>query len=204
MIDESFAQVESEILTPMDPISHFGLFVREGFFEKSTSENIIAAMCSSEGVPATLYGRTESDSIDNNVRRSLRCELSPEVVSVVKNKLIEVTPEIEDHFSVKLCECEDPQFLRYRTGDFFVAHQDGNTGMLALDQENRRISVVIFLSPSDTHWGGKLVFHDYRSQKRFAFSTHNPGTVVAFRSETTHEVTPIISGERFSIAGWYR
>jgi len=30
------------------------------------------------------------------------------------------------------------------------------------------------------------------------------GTLVAFPSETTHEVTPVTSGERFSIASWYK
>jgi predicted 2-oxoglutarate/Fe(II)-dependent dioxygenase YbiX len=31
-----------------------------------------------------------------------------------------------------------------------------------------------------------------------------PGTLVAFRSETTHEVTPVTHGERYTIASWYR
>ena len=35
-------------------------------------------------------------------------------------------------------------------------------------------------------------------------SDKEPGTLVAFRSETTHEVTPVTHGERFSIASWYR
>ena len=167
-------------------------------------EDIVTAMCSSESGPATLYGRTESSTIDNNIRRSLKCELSPTIASLVKKRLHESISEIEKYFSVKLNECEEPQFLHYRVGDFFVAHQDGNTGMLRLDQESRRVSVVIFLSSGDAHRGGDLVFHDYREQRRFAFSIEKAGTLVAFPSETTHEVTPVISGERFSIACWYR
>ena len=31
-----------------------------------------------------------------------------------------------------------------------------------------------------------------------------PGTLVAFRSETTHEVTPVTHGERYSIVSWFR
>jgi SM-20-related protein len=31
-----------------------------------------------------------------------------------------------------------------------------------------------------------------------------PGILVAFRSETTHEVTPVTHGERLSIVSWYR
>ena len=112
--------------------------------------------------------------------------------------------EIEKHFLLKINECENPQFLRYRVGDFFVAHQDGNTGLLRLDQESRRVSVVIFLSHSHAHRGGELVFHDYRDQRSFAFSLEKPGTLIAFPAEITHEVTPVIIGERFSIACWYR
>jgi SM-20-related protein len=195
---------QHQIVTPLDSISHFSLLVREGFFDKSTCEDIVAAMCSSESGPATLYGRTESGTIDNNIRRSLKCQLSPTIANLVNKKLCESTSEIEQHFSVKVRECEEPQFLHYRVGDFFVAHQDGNTGLLRLDQENRRVSVVIFLSSSDAHCGGELVFHDYREQRRFAFSMEKAGTLIAFPSETTHEVTPLISGERFSIACWYR
>ncbi|MER9409217.1 2OG-Fe(II) oxygenase [Mesorhizobium sp. M0589] len=31
-----------------------------------------------------------------------------------------------------------------------------------------------------------------------------PGSLVAFRSETTHEVTPVTCNERFTIVSWYR
>jgi len=187
-----------------DLIAHFRLFVRDNFLTEQMCKELVAIMGSGEHSPATLYGRTESGSIDELARKSLRHTMAPETAASVKERLIECTPEIETHFSIKISECEEPQFLRYRIGDFFVAHQDGNTGMLRLDSENRRVSVVIFLSASDDHCGGELVFHDYRSQKRLAFSGYKPGTLVAFPSETTHEVTPIISGERFSIACWYR
>ena len=130
--------------------------------------------------------------------------MSPRIMKLVKKKLIECTCEVEAHFSLMIRELEEPHFLHYRVGDFFVAHQDGNTGMLRLDQENRRISVVIFLTPSDGYRGGQLIFHDYLKNKRGEFLPDKPGTLVAFRSETTHEVTPVTSGERFSIACWYR
>ena len=31
-----------------------------------------------------------------------------------------------------------------------------------------------------------------------------PRTLVAFRAETTHEVTPVTRGERSAIVSWYR
>jgi predicted 2-oxoglutarate/Fe(II)-dependent dioxygenase YbiX len=99
--------------------------------------------------------------------------------------------------------------LRYGVGDFFVAHQDGNTGLLRLDTELRRISLVIFLSREsespqpDTYCGGSLLFTDFRADRKGSVAGE-PGTLVAFRSETTHEVTPVTHGERYSIVSWFR
>jgi SM-20-related protein len=118
---------------------------------------------------------------------------------------------IEKHFDVSLTECEEPQFLRYREGDFFVAHQDGNTGLLRLETERRRISTVIFLSREsdvpgpNVFCGGALVLtnhHPSSDHAPFRVSAER-GTLVAFRSETTHEVTPVTHGERLSIVSWY-
>lgn len=138
---------------------------------------------------------------------------SRETVESVRRKLLACKREVEAHFCLTLSDCEEPQFLRYRVGDFFVAHQDGNTGMLRLDTEARRISVVIFLSreshrPEEgAYCGGSLVFHDWRagrgSEEELRLAGE-AGTLVAFRSETTHEVTPVSYGERHSIACWYR
>jgi predicted 2-oxoglutarate/Fe(II)-dependent dioxygenase YbiX len=122
---------------------------------------------------------------------------------------------VEEHFRVSLVGCEDPQFLRYEAGDFFVAHQDGNS--LALEYDHlriRRVSVVIFLtSQADapapgTYCGGSLVFFDPDidpERKELGLSLRGEaGTFVAFRAETTHEVTPVTHGERHSVVCWYR
>ena len=61
---------------------------------------------------------------------------SPETVELVTTRLSETLKVVEKRFDISLRECEAPQFLRYRVGDFFVAHQDGNTGMLRLAQED--------------------------------------------------------------------
>jgi SM-20-related protein len=31
-----------------------------------------------------------------------------------------------------------------------------------------------------------------------------PGTLVAFRADTTHEVVPVTYGERYTIVTWFR
>jgi len=183
------------------------LFISKQFFDPLACDAIIAELKSLEGSAATVYGRTASGSIDQNTRRTLRVKPSDETIELVVRRLWECKDAVEKHFAVTLSECEDPQFLRYREGDFFVAHQDGNTGLLRLDTERRLISTVIFLSREsetpapDAYCGGALVFTDLRNSFHMRAE---PGTLVAFRAETTHEVTPVTHGERYSIASWYR
>jgi SM-20-related protein len=195
-----------------NPVETFGLLIKNGFFDAPTCQQIVAEMRSGQGEPATVYGRDPSGAVDERVRKAIRSTLSRETVESVKRRLWACQKEFEDFFNVRLGFCEEPHFLRYRVGDFFVAHQDGNTGMLRLDQEARRVSVTIFLNrhsdalEDDTYGGGSLVFHDRRSgqtNKELRLDG-GLGSLVAFRSETTHEVTPVIFGERYSIACWFR
>lgn len=183
------------------------LFIVKQFFEPQACDAIVAEMKTVAGSAATVYGRSASGTIDENARRTFRAQPAPETVQLVTERLWSLKDSIEQHFDVALSECEEPQFLRYREGDFFVAHQDGNTGMLLLETERRLISTVIFLNRAaelpelDGYKGGELVFSDLRNRYH---CRAEPGTLVAFRSETTHEVTPVTHGERYSIASWYK
>src|SRR6185369_3780064 len=183
------------------------LFVVPQFFEPDLCETILAELKTSEGTPATVYGRTTSGSVDERTRKTFRLQPVTSLVEFVTARLLACKATVEQHFSVTLGECEEPQFLRYCEGDFFVAHQDGNTGMLKLDTEQRLISTVIFLSresdqpADDAYSGGSLVFSNLSGKVALP---SEPGMLVAFRSETTHEVTPVTHGERYSIASWYR
>jgi SM-20-related protein len=184
------------------------LFSVKEFLEPSLLDAIVAEMKTAPGSAATVYGSSVSGTVDESARRTFRVKPSNETVALVIQKLLGLKDAIEKRFGVVLKECEEPQFLRYREGDFFVAHQDGNTGMLRLDTEQRLISTVIFLnreaeSPeAGAYCGGSLVFSDF-FRRHFRVSPE-PDTLLAFRSETTHEVTPVTHGERYSIASWYR
>jgi SM-20-related protein len=187
------------------------LLVR-GFFDSKTCQEIIAEMRLGGSGPASIHGG--SKSIDERVRKAARVTPSAETIGLVRRRLLECRPRIGAHFGINLSDCEEPQFLRYQVGDFFVAHQDGNTPLLKFDRDRVRIiSVVIFLSQqsavagSGSYSGGALVFSgplidpSYRETREVVGEA---GTLIAFRSETTHEVTPVTHGERHSIACWYR
>ncbi|MCA1632590.1 MAG: 2OG-Fe(II) oxygenase [Acidobacteria bacterium] len=199
-------------MTKSETDARFDLYMVESFFDAETCREFINEMRRSPVGPATVYGRGQSGSVDERVRKAARLAPSTETVERVRRRLLECRGEVGEHFGVSLSVCEEPQFLRYRVGDFFVAHQDGNTGMLRSDREqSRRVSVVIFLNrqseapEAETYGGGSLVFSDWRAgpgRGEFRLSGE-AGTLVTFRSETTHEVLPVTHGERYSIVSWY-
>ena len=192
--------------------SRFNLYVIRNFLEVDLCREIVDALRSSPASAAAVYGIEEKGSIVETTRRTSRLVPPDNVIEVLEDRLATRKNEIAVHYGTTLDMYEEPQFLRYRTGDFFVAHQDGNTGLMQSEREQRRkISIVIFLNqhsevPLDgAYGGGALVFSEWRRRPVGHFHFHGePGSLVAFRSETTHEVIPVTHGERYSIASWYR
>lgn len=183
----------------------------ENFLDDATRAELAAELHAAGGAPATVLSADPGGRVQPAVRKTTRVAVSPEMRARVKARLMEHRPQIEAHFGVSISECEDPQFLRYETGDYFVAHQDGNTPMVWDDSRFRRISAVIFLSQKseeeapDTYGGGELVFHGpYTGPQVRVPARAEPGTLVTFRAETTHEVTPVTHGIRFTVATWFR
>ena len=185
------------------------LFVERGFLDPATLDEAFVAVRASGGSPATVYGRSDSGAVDERVRRTTRVSPPREVEELVRRLLLSRMGAVEQHFGLSLNELEEPQFLRYGPGDYFVAHQDGNTGMLRSEREERKVSAVIFLnsqtetSDPNTYRGGTLVFHPRGAASPLRFEGE-AGTLVLFRAETTHEVEPVTRGERFTIASWYK
>jgi SM-20-related protein len=187
------------------------LFVVRDFLESPLRERIIAEMSAAQARSSLVYGSAATGVVNETMRRSLRLTAATETAGLITSRLLGYMDRAGEHFGVTLSECEESQFLCYKEGDFFVAHQDGNTGMLRLDTERRRVSTVIFLSREtdapepgpNVHCGGSLIFTDpWGSHEKFHLRA-DPGTLIAFRSETTHEVTPVTYGERYSIVSWY-
>ncbi|PWT91082.1 MAG: 2OG-Fe(II) oxygenase [Blastocatellia bacterium] len=194
-------------------IEKYDLLLTHHFFDDATCQRIIDEAQASDSKPATIYGYGDDNSHNDRVRKASRLGMSATTTEFVHLKLLEHIKMIERHFSISLSDCEQPQFLRYDVGGFFVAHQDGNTGLLQLTSDaERRVSVVIFLNrqsekeDSASYSGGSLKFSDYRAEPEYRefYVPAEAGTLVAFRSELTHEVTPVTHGKRYSIVSWYR
>jgi SM-20-related protein len=179
--------------------------------EATTLERIRQEMGAAEGDPAMVLGATPQSSVTSSARKAMRVSVSEATCGAVRRLLDDLRPRIESHFGRPLDGFEEPPVLRYGPGDYFVAHQDGNTPLVHDDSRFRKVSVVIFLSAScqapmpGTFCGGSLVLHEPvgRAEPPRALAPA-PGTLVAFPSETTHEVLPITHGERLSIVSWFR
>jgi SM-20-related protein len=198
-----------------EPTAGFDLLLLRNFLDVQTCEMLLAEMRSAQSGPATVYRDVASSAVDERVRKTTRITPSPETTEFVRRLLLERKGAVEEHFQICLSDCEEPQFLRYGVGDFFVAHQDGNTGVIRFDRERiRRVSVVIFLSNQSeapepgAYCGGSLVFHHWGvgvgSKDRCFHLSGESGMLVAFPPQTTHEVIPVTHGERYSIACWYK
>ena len=179
------------------------------FLAGSACDVLRAELLEASGGPATVSGA--AGAVQPLVRRVTRATMPAATRERVAGLLMARKGELEQHFALSLSSCEEPQFLRYRPGDFFVAHQDGNTPLIHDDTRFRKVSAIIFLSgqseaPAPGCYGdGALVFHGpYSGPQLRVPVAPPPGTLLCFRAETTHEVLPVTHGERVSIVSWFR
>ena len=102
-------------------------------------------------------------------------------------------------YELSKCDVEGVQLSRYGVGQFYNKHMDFNC-----DQETkshtRKLSMSVQLSDENTYDGGDLIIHF--GGKHF-ISPRLKGSVIVFDSRLTHEVTPIIRGERYSLVKWF-
>ncbi|HWS71953.1 MAG TPA: 2OG-Fe(II) oxygenase, partial [Thermoanaerobaculia bacterium] len=128
---------------------------------------IVEELRSASGDAATVYGQSRGGAVNPLVRKATRVIPSDPTRDLVKAALERVQSQLADRFATTLTSFEEPQFLRYHAGDYFVAHQDGNTPLIRDDSRHRRVSAIVFLSDPADYDGGALVFHgDYPSMLR--------------------------------------
>jgi SM-20-related protein len=176
-----------------------------GFLDAVERATILRALESSPSAPAPVYGTGQTGHVDERTRRVTTMTAPSDVERLVAAHLDTCRDAIGAHFGRILTSCEPLQFLRYREGDCFVAHQDGNTPMIRDSTIERKVSVVIFLNEPSDYEGGALLLHGkYPNWTDRRAAASDAGTLVAFPSETTHEVTPVTRGERWTVVSWFR
>jgi SM-20-related protein len=197
----------------LDAPAGSGLFLVRDFLEARECAAVRAEARAAAGHPAPVYIEGAEGVVHEDVRKTTSLEVPAETIADVGRRLRELRGEIGDYFRLNLNGCEPPQFLRYGLGDFFVRHQDGDTDQLEFDHLRvRKVSVVVFLNgggeaEAETFGGGSLLI--YRAGVEAGAAplvfevSGEAGLLVAFRSDTVHEVAPVTRGERFTVVSWF-
>ena len=121
-------------------------FEVKSFLSPAECAVLRAELRQAAGSQATVLSRDTGGEVKPLVRRSTRMRVPARTAEQIAARLMQQTDALEQRFGRVLSSCEPPQFLRYLPGDFFVAHQDGNTPLIHDDSRFRKVSAVIFLS----------------------------------------------------------
>ena len=198
----------------MDPafFARFGLYVDPDFLDADSVARVRDAMHAATLVEATVEddGKLE---IDRSHRKTRVAKVDPDTSDFVRGRLNGRREQLAAHFELPLEECEKPQFLVYREGDFFRPHRD-SSDKDADEASARRVSAVVFLNnpapePADgAYGGGSLSFYGLLQDDPKGEGVGLPlvgkaGSLVAFPSAMIHGVSPVTHGERYSIASWF-
>jgi SM-20-related protein len=201
----------------MPPVSFFrsfGLLAVPNFLERDRCAEIRQEMASASEVAATARVADRSYAVDQQSRKTNWAEVSDQTSSTVSERLMSLRNDVAEVFGIKVSGVQQPQFLRYREGDFFAAHQDrGSDRKGAEFAQQREVSAVIFLNDEtdepgpDTYEGGALTLFgllDAGDDRDVGLPVQGEaGALIGFPSEMLHEVTPITRGERFTVVSWF-
>jgi SM-20-related protein len=192
-----------------------GLYVEPGCLTAPECRAVLDKLLSAPREAASVYVTDRTSAVKPETR-SASCVDVPEALDrLVRDRLEARRADLGRHFGVPLSRCETPQYLVYETGGFFRPHVDAPPRSTPGDREDagRRVSVVIFLSTPDAaergdYGGGELRLFNLVDDPQWRgiglAGEPKPGLLLAFRSDTIHEVTEVTRGVRCAIAAWFR
>lgn len=208
------------MLDQLTMFDRLGVFVMRDFLDRQLCQQILAETRQAEQFrPGEVYKGEGKFAVDDTIRKVQQTKLSQSIVETVGQKLGAIKPQLEAKFNVQLVDCQGPNFLFYREGDFYRAHKDRDFGEGYQDaNKRRRVSTIIFVNGEkqtgesdsadiDTYRGGALMFYGLLKDERaakFGLSLNGqPGLLIAFDSGVPHEVKPVTAGERLTIVNWF-
>ena len=112
---------------------------------------------------------------------------------VIHSVLQDIWDEASSFIGTTIDLVEPYELKQYGTGDFFGKHTD-NYNILSKDID-RKITMSVQLSDDEDYVGGDLLILNQQSSRK-------KGSIIAFPSLFTHQVNPIVKGERWSLISW--
>ena len=101
------------------------------------------------------------------------------------------------NYELSKCDMEGVQLSKYQDGLFYNKHVDFNNDPIH-KAHTRKLSMSVQLS-DNSYDGGELILY-YAGNQYIA--PKSKGSIIVFDSRITHEVTPVIRGERYSLVKW--
>lgn len=204
-------------MLPPEALSTQGLlYVKRQFLTLPECQALLQELQRAQHAPSLTYYAKSGPIVDASYRSTREINVPRSVREQLVQKLIVLHQEMQDYFQLQFVHMEGLQFLSYQPGDFFKAHRDNYNGHSPLAE--RKLSLLLFLNaPQEAmpdavsptlydYEGGLLIF--YRPARRPPYQPVGmplqvaPGMLIGFRPDVLHEVTPVISGQRFSIVTW--
>ena len=165
-------------------------------------KNIIDTVSGTKIESASVFGETDEPLVDEKIRK---CKVTPLQKTHWINGLLDyyvrsVNNEVYDYDLIGWHS--DLQFLHYKgKGSGYVWHCDN--GAEENDYGVRKLTVILGLSDPNDYEGGELQVIMSGTSRQVNRLKLNLGECVIFPSTSLHRVTPLKSGERSVIVGWY-
>lgn len=203
-------------MIPFSLLEKMKVYVDENFLSPDICAQIQAELRHGSHSPVAM---TKMGVIydDDQSRKTLSVAPSKQTLGILNEQLSLLQPKLCRFFDLPLDKFELPYFFRYQKGHYFMPHRDAQLDPHPDDQlsRKRKLSAICFLntqseeSPAKANEfsGGDLVVYDLLSAKTSKNIgipiTAKLGLLMVFDATLLHEVTPVTSGERFTVVTFF-
>jgi len=180
------------------------------FLSLAECSHIVQAMVSSPGEPAQIVRAGES-VLDESLRYCMDHHFPDSFKRPIETSLMQFFDAHRTELGSDADSLYGPYFMSYGEGSFFRAHRDvanhkNDPPRLAA----HRWSLLLYLNGREpaadlpTFDGGALIVYetDPKLRDRRVVIVPEPGMLVLFRSSLMHEVSTVLKGTRYAVAGW--
>jgi PKHD-type hydroxylase len=171
-------------------------------FSSEVCDKIIKKSLEIKEAPATLGAQSNRTSEEWR-RSSLRWIQRSNEWNWLYSEIDKLVAQANNYwFNVDYKFLPEIQFASYDAENQGCYKQHKDTHFITPFKTHRKLSFTVQLSDPGSYEGGDLEFVDV-SHKPNAENLRSRGTVCIFPSLVYHEVKPVTSGIRHSLAGWY-
>lgn len=185
------------------------LYVHAQFLSPATLDACAALLHGADGELAAMQPEPGAPlAVVEQVRRAWELEVPDSLHDELVAAIERLRGHLEELFAVRLEPCDGVAVLRYPPGAFYRTHRDIGRAPDPHGLHRRAVSIVIFLNsaaprPDAAFAGGELRLANTADDDEVVRRiVPEAGTLVAFRSDLLHEVTPVASGTRGTAVTW--